>query len=340
MDYMNHLERIYENLEEDKVELAVMACLRIARISKDYLNAAYFFRELYPNKKEVARFILDDTSHLKKDAYKFILETSFDRWINTRTLEFSFPNEDDDYRDEEQSVLLVAVGEIDSEIEQCDGMISDLQIPQGMGEFDTAAFTDHQKNHVRLRRRALQTIRSRIRTRCLSYSIQIENQLNTQSKNQKILETVQNEVNNYYKSRSKDIYEKLHKAATLATSTDPEDSALLLTEVRRGLKAVADYYFPPVHGMHKCIDGMKRQLGEEQYLNRLQEFLAKSLRTSASKELLESELEYLVKFIRRLNNIASKGVHSSVTLSESRQGLIGLYFSLFNISQYLNEKEK
>ena len=64
MDYEKAIGRVYEHLEDDKVEPAVMGCLRIARHAKDYLNAATFLRELYPNKQEVARAIHDDTSHL------------------------------------------------------------------------------------------------------------------------------------------------------------------------------------------------------------------------------------------------------------------------------------
>jgi hypothetical protein len=35
--------------------------------------------------------------------------------------------------------------------------------------------------------------------------------------------------------------------------------------------------------------------------------------------------------------MASKGVHASVTLAESKQGLVGLYFFLFNVSQHLSQ---
>ncbi len=53
MDFTAVIARIHEHLEEDHVESAVMACLRIARASKDYIHAAIFLRELYPDKNEV-----------------------------------------------------------------------------------------------------------------------------------------------------------------------------------------------------------------------------------------------------------------------------------------------
>jgi hypothetical protein len=44
----------------------------------------------------------------------------------------------------------------------------------------------------------------------------------------------------------------------------------------------------------------------------------------------------LVVFARRLNAMASKGVHAEVTLSEARQGFLGLYMFLYNLCQRLD----
>jgi len=109
----------------------------------------------------------------------------------------------------------------------------------------------------------------------------------------------------------------------------------LLTEVRRAFKAAADFFYPPSTTKVMCSDGVVRDMGEEKYLNRLREHLEVSLPPSTSRELLETELEYLGSFLSRLNNLASKGVHGDVALAEAKQGLVGLYFFLFNLSQPL-----
>jgi hypothetical protein len=218
-----------------------------------------------------------------------------------------------------------------------------MTLPPGMDAFDAAAFTDRfirEKAKIRLRMKALQTIRARLKSRCLNYAIQMERQLATQRQNQGFLDAVQNDVNNFFKARSEDVFIKLQKAAQLSASTDPEDASLLLTEVRRALKAVAHYFYPPVPANVICSDGVERALGEEQYMNRLQEFLAARLERSTAKDLLRAELDHLAVFIRRLNDMASKGVHASPTLAESKQGLVGLYFFLFNVCQHLSQKEE
>jgi hypothetical protein len=345
MDYEKMLARIYEHLEEDRVENAVMGCLRIARAAKDYLPAATFLRELNPDKTEVVRALYDELAHLNKDTKVFLLKTSLERWLEVHTLDFEFPSDDDDEFKEEgdkRKVLRIGAGEFDSRRDQFEGAISDLTLPSGMSPYDTAAFTDRntrEKATLRLQITAIQTVKSRLKAHCLNYAIQMERQLELQHNSQSFLDSAQNEVNNFFKARADDVYLKLQKATQLAASKDLEDCALLLTQVRRALKAAADHFYPAVDGSVLCADGKQRVMGDEQYLNRLQEFLSRRLARSTSRELLQAELDHLAAFFRRLNDIASKGVHSSVTLAEARQGLVGLYFFLFNVCQHLSFAE-
>lgn len=339
MDIFKAIDRIYEYLEEDRVEQAVMGCLRVARRNKDYFNAAIFLRELYPDKREVMWALFDDISSLKPEARKFLFEKSLEHWLEIHTVELGYDDEHVN-RGDKRNILKIAAGEIETELVQWENSIADLTVPAGMDPFDMAAFTDgytREKAKIRLRIRAIQTIKARLKTRCLNYAIQMERQLEAQKKTQTFLEDVQSEVNNFFKAHSIGVYHKLHKAAQLAISNDVEDSSLLLTEVRRALKAAADYFYPPVSGKIECSDGVQRSLGNDEYLNRLQEFLAINMNRSAAKDLLESELDYLAVFMRRLNDIASKGVHASVTLVDSKQGLVGLYLFLYNVCTRLSK---
>jgi hypothetical protein len=339
------LARIYENLEEDRVESAVMGCLRVARTVKDYLNAAIFLRELYPSKTEVVRALYDDMSHLNKEAKKFLFEKSLERWIELHTLDFSFPSNDgeddaDEPEGERRTLFKVAAGELDAKRQQAERAIADMAVPSGMAPFDTAAFTDwllHEKSFIRLQITAIDTVKARLKARCLNYAIEIERQVKLQRSGQGFVEDLQNRVNNFFKARSQNVYLKLQKAAQLGASREAEDFSLLLTEVRRALKAAADFFYPPVSGKVRCADGIERLLGDEQYLNRLQEFLSHRFARSTAKELMSAELDHLNAFLRRLNDMASKGVHAPVSLAESKQGLVGLYFFLSNLCRHLSQ---
>jgi len=344
---MDHalVARIYEHLEADHVEKAVMSCLRIARQLNDYMNAAIFIRELYPNKNEVARVLYDDVSHLNEDTLKFIWQKSLDQWISLHTLDFDIVGKKQtaDSSDDSPRFLMVSAGELEGELKQLEGAIADMTLPTGMHPVDTAMFMDsftHSKAEIRLRIKALLTIKARIKSRCLNYAIRIERQILRQKKTQNFLVDVQSYVNNYFSARDENVYDKLQKASQLVTSTESEDAALLLTEIRRSLNAAANFFYPPLDHDEICSDGIKRKMGNDQYLNRLQEFIITKIKKSAARDLLAEELNYMISFIRRLNDIASKGVHGSVTLGEAKQGLIGLYFFLFNVCQQLEEADR
>lgn len=337
MNYNETLTKIYGHLEDDHVEKAVMGCLRVARSAKDYLNAAIFVRELYPDRNEVARVLFDDTVHLKDEARKFIWDSSLEHWLKVHTLNTGFQTDDGD----QKNVLMIGAGEIDPELEQWDRSIRSMTLPSGLDPIDAASFLvrfTNERAQMERRVKALLTIKSRVKARCLNYAIQIERQLESQRKSQGFLDAVQNDVNNFFKVRAEDVYRKLQKAVQLSVSAESEDAALLLTEVRRALKAAADHFYPPVDGKTRCSDGVERALGDEQYMNRLQEFLATEFGHSAGNDLLKVELDHLASYMRRLNDVASKGVHAAVTFAEARQGLVGLYFFLFNINQRLTVK--
>jgi hypothetical protein len=42
---------------------------------------------------------------------------------------------------------------------------------------------------------------------------------------------------------------------------------------------------------------------------------------------LLTELDYLASYLTRVNEMASKGVHGSIALTETKQGLVGFTFS-------------
>ncbi|MFZ6747514.1 hypothetical protein [Undibacterium sp. Ren11W] len=335
----NLLSRIFDHVENGEVDKAVRTCLRLSRHIGDHMNTALFLRELLDDKKEIERVLFDETSHLKEEAQKYISKQSFERWLNSRTLPFSMTQSTSD--GEERNVLVISVGEFPAELEQCEKSISDLKLPPTMGEYDSAAFTDRydsMKSGFRLRIKGINTIKSRILNHCQNFSIQVEKQLQAQKKSVTFLQAAQNEVQNYFKTRSDDVYEKLQKANQLVDSNSSEDFSLLLTQVRRAIKSVADHFYPAEVAPKRCADGVERVLGDEQYLNRLHEFVYTSFPRSTATDLFRAELDFLLLFARKLNDIASKGVHADVSLSEAKQGFLGLYLFLYNLCQRLEEK--
>lgn len=326
------IKRIYDHVENDDVDKSVFACLRLSRSIGDVFSTLLFLKELRADKKQFDQAFYDEVKGLKNEAQKSLWKTVTDHWIEGRTLEYSVTD------DPEKKVLVRGVGEMQKEIVHLKEIISDLKAPTGMDGYDLAAFTDRYdltKSQLRLRITGVSSILERIRTRCLNYASTIEHQLSSQKEADSFLMRVQNEVNTYFLSRSEDTYQKLIKATDLLGGTNTEDNALLLTSIRRAIHSAADYFYPPVNSEVVCVDGKKRRMGNDQYLNRLHEFVLKSFDKSTSTELVKSELDHLMVFARKINEIASKGVHSEVSESEAKQGLLGLYLFLANLIEKL-----
>jgi hypothetical protein len=225
MDYAALIARVFEDLEDDRLEKAVMGCLRLARHTQDYFNATIFLNELCFDPEHARRVFREDTVKLNGEARKLLWQRARDVWLAGRTLPYALNNDD-----EQEEAVTLGAGELDSAIAELERSIQDLAVPPGMGEFDTAAFTDRharQKAALRLEIRAFQTTRARVKARCLSYAIGLEKQLQAQRKPELFLHKVQTEVNNYFNARSEDVYTKLYKAAQLADSNDRELSASL-----------------------------------------------------------------------------------------------------------------
>ena len=331
------INRIYDHVEAGETDKAVFACLRLSRNIGDIFNTIIFIRELHPDKTQLTRVFYDEVNHLKEDAQKFLWTTTGEHLLDERTLSYSIVEGEPD-----KTVLALGVGEMQKELTDLQQTISDLNIPDGMAQYDAAAFTDRYdelKSKFRLRRNAINTILERIRTRCFNYVSRVEKQIKAQTKPCSFLGDVQNVVNNFFSLHSDETYRKLQKASSLVDSNSSEDYALLLTSVRRAIKAVADYFYPPQDGVVKCFDGKDRLMDDDKYLNRLQEFCSTTFKASTSNELIQTELNYLMTFARKLNEIASKGVHAEVSSSEAKQGLVGLYLFLFNIIQKIETTE-
>ena len=343
MDYERAIGRIHEHLAADETEAAAMACVRVASLTRDFLNAAIFLTELYPDKRELGRLLQNDARELTDEAKRFIWKAAVTRSIELHEVEGLDPDGEDLPPGDRRNVLMISAGEIDAELERWQQTLSGMVVPSDLDPADTLALLqrfDAQRHMIYGRMRALQIIKSRIKARCLSYAVDIERQLLLQRRGQGFLDAVQNDVHNYFKGRADDVYVKLQKAAELAASDELEDGSLLLTEVRRALKAASDFFYPAAAERVVCADGKERILDDQQYLNRLHQFLATRLPQSTARDLLESELDHLVSFMHRLNDMASKGAHGSVTLTESKQGLVGLYFFLYNVCQRLEARSE
>ena len=133
--------------------------------------------------------------------------------------------------------------------------------------------------------------------------------------------------------------EKFMSAYERLSSTSSEDWSHALTAARRVIKDLADSIYPP----RETRQG-ERNLGQDQYINRLWAFLDENADPGSDKDLAKAHINYLGSFIQRLNEKASKGVHSDVRYSEAVRAVLYTYLTLGDILELsgaaLEKKDK
>ncbi|MGL1935326.1 MAG: hypothetical protein OCD01_09905 [Fibrobacterales bacterium] len=323
------INKVYDHVESGEIDKAVFTCVRLARKCKDTFSTVIFLRELTTDERQLQTALYDEIRLFKKEAQKYAWDKSYEMWLEERELDF-----DINMNDGPKSILKSGIGDLQKQVKQDQDRITAIQLPAGLSadsyEYELGRI-DHFRSILSLKISGEYTVIERIRTRCFLYASRIERERAGQSKTEPFLTAIQQKVNNYFNHHSEDVYNKIQKAQNLIDSDNPEDFALLLTSVRRAMHAVADHFYPPQKDLVVCADGVKRELGNEQYLNRIEEFCIIKISKSASKDLIKQEVKYLTTFFRRLNDVASKGVHTDVSKNEAKQGLVGLYMFLSNL---------
>jgi DNA uptake protein ComE-like DNA-binding protein len=142
-------------------------------------------------------------------------------------------------------------------------------------------------------------------------------------------DVIRERVDNLLLDICPDAVEKFMSAYEMLGSKSSEDWSLALTSCRRIIKAVSDELFPPSSEQR---DG--RKLGDEHYINRLWAFLDDNLEASSDKDLAKAHVNYLGSFLQRLNDKASKGVHSNVTYEEAVRAVLYTYLTLGDVLEF------
>jgi hypothetical protein len=183
MDYTDAIKQAYEHIENNRIDQAVMSCLRISRNLHDYLYTAIFLREMNVSNKDFFNVLMDDGSHLDKDAVEFLSETSLNYYINIRVFDFGEFSSDG----EEKNVLSYYVYELDEALEQSKLLLNNNNLP---------------KDLVLKKISAIQQLKYQIKMRCFNYLTRIELRLQAQNKSQNFLEKCHNKDIEWFKTQN------------------------------------------------------------------------------------------------------------------------------------------
>jgi hypothetical protein len=148
-----------------------------------------------------------------------------------------------------------------------------------------------------------------------------------------IFDAARAEVDTFVRSTWPQASEQLLGVAERMREQDAESLSNALTSCRRVLKTVADVVFPPRSAPYTDGAGKTRKVGEEEYVNRLLAFLETRARSKSSANIVDSNVTHLAARLVTVNDKASKGVHTDVSLSEARLCVIHTYLFLAEVAR-------
>jgi len=135
---------------------------------------------------------------------------------------------------------------------------------------------------------------------------------------------------------SKDVSQSLVSANDRFLSKNSEEWSQGLTSCRRALRGLADVLYPAQR--EPSDDG--HDLSNDKYENRLIEFVKLSKISREQRDVVEKQIKYIGDRIATLNDLASKGVHSSVEQAEAKLCLIHMYLLFAELLKLNREKDK
>ena len=118
------------------------------------------------------------------------------------------------------------------------------------------------------------------------------------------------------------IYENLN-------SNNEEDWANAVHSCRRILKDLADKLYPPCEDI--VVDGKTIKLGNEQYINRLIQYIEKNSSSKAYKKIVGSSLASIGERIDAIYNSSNKGTHAQISKLEAERYIIYTYMLVGDI---------
>ncbi|RLQ84943.1 hypothetical protein D9754_16530 [Planomicrobium sp. Y74] len=114
-------------------------------------------------------------------------------------------------------------------------------------------------------------------------------------------------------------------------SSNNEDWANAVHTCRRIIKEVADVLYPPSDELITLPSGKKIKVGEEQYINRLIQYIESKSDSGSFKAIVGSNLEFIGNRLDGIHNAANKGTHTEVTLEEAERYIIYTYLLIGDI---------
>lgn len=152
---------------------------------------------------------------------------------------------------------------------------------------------------------------------------------------QEIFASARDRVDTFIRSHCPKAAERIVAINEQMSNGSTESLSAALGSCRRLLMDVADSVFPPRNEAWTDRQGKPRQVGADQYKNRLLAYLSEHRSSEGGFALSESELNHLAARLDAIYDKACKGVHADVAIDEARLAVIHTYLFVGEVATYV-----
>lgn len=309
------------------VAASVRRASRIAALRKDYVNQLWLqweMTDLAGTKTQkwqdpsIARVQGELDSLLGVEAGRNEGARAYLQWEGNRTMEINGT----------PMVYATSVGQLEEQLRLAEAAHDEYTVPTGLTGGDLY-YAQKQADGGRARLipaiGTLRAILDRVRSAVYSFLVATETELEAGQPQAGLFVRAQAYLNDALAEYAPVALEQFVAAQERLYGGSPEDLAHALTSCRRMLKSLADHLYPPTNQVVVGVDGVGRKMSDDQYRNRLLEYVRQALGTHGHGEVLQKTLDGLGARLKALDALASKGVHANVTAPEAETCVVWTY---------------
>lgn len=228
----------------------------------------------------------------------------------------------------EERVWGRSIGELELEIQNRRTLIEEHRPPAGMHPQDLYFATEvYQKLLLTgsLGIEELQRVRERLKARLHQFLVETETAIAFSETAASTFERVRAYVDGQLTQLAPEALEQLRGAYTRASAGDAESLAHALLSCRRVLKSLADLVYPATGLTVVGSDGKERAMTDDKFVHRLWQFVAQHQPSTNARHLAHATLAETGRRVDALYNLASQGVHDTVTGDQVDQCVLQTY---------------
>lgn len=228
-----------------------------------------------------------------------------------------------------------SIGHLESMLAELEEQHRSFQtVPTNLTPIDTyLVLKENDKNIAKLLqpRTSLKQAIQRVKDAVYGFLVETEHQLRSGQQRPTVFDRGREYIEQSLTQRAPEALAVFRSAEEALERGGPEDLAHALTSCRRMIKAMADAVYPASNEVITGADGRDRKMDDSSYQNRLLQFAVEELGKSTHTDLLQETFRSLGMRLKRLNALASKGVHGEVSRSEAETCIMWTYLTAGDI---------